>query len=52
MWLAEQIRDRRSSSSTTRPRSGPQLEAVDEARVTGELSDEEATELENDLLHG
>jgi len=45
VWLAERIRDRRNRSSTTRddPR---QLAQVDEARAAGELSEDEAAELQ------
>ncbi|MHA6794066.1 gas vesicle protein GvpG [Pseudonocardia bannensis] len=50
LWLAEQIRDQAEEQYYDPARIRAQLEAVDEARRTGELSEEECAELENSLL--
>ena len=50
MWLAEQIRQQAEEQYYYPARIRTQLERIDEARRTGELSEEECAELENDLL--
>jgi hypothetical protein len=50
LWLAEQIRDQAEEQYYDPARIRAQLDRVDEARRTGELSEEECTELENELL--
>jgi chorismate mutase len=50
MWLAEQIRQQAEEQYYDPARIRAQLERIDEARRTGELSEEECAELENDLL--
>jgi hypothetical protein len=50
VWLAEQIRDTAEEQYYDPVRIRTQLEQVDEARRTGELSEAEAAELENELL--
>lgn len=50
LWLAEQIQDHAEEQYYDPVRIRAQLERVDEARRTGELSEEECDELENDLL--
>ena len=50
LWLAEQIRDHAEEQYYDPVRIRAQLERVDEARRAGELSDDEAAELENELL--
>jgi chorismate mutase len=50
MWLAEQIRQQAEEQYYDPARIRTQLERIDEARRTGELSEEECAELENDLL--
>jgi Gas vesicle protein G len=48
--LAEQIRDHAEEQYYDPVRIRAELERVDEARGAGEISDEEAAELENELL--
>jgi chorismate mutase len=50
LWMAEQIREHAEEQYYDPTRIRAQLEAIDEARQSGELSDEEADELENELL--
>jgi chorismate mutase len=50
VWLAEQIRDHAEEQFYDPVRIRAQLERVDEARRAGEISEEEAAELENELL--
>lgn len=50
LWLAEQIRDQAEEQYYDPARIRAQLDRVDEARRTGELSEDECTELENELL--
>jgi hypothetical protein len=50
VWLAEQIRDHAEEQYYDPVRIRTQLEQVDEARRSGELSEDEAAELENELL--
>jgi chorismate mutase len=51
VWLAEQIRDQAEEQYYDPARIRAQLEQVDEARRSGELTEEEAGELEDELLH-
>ncbi|WP_214367103.1 gas vesicle protein GvpG [Pseudonocardia sp. H11422] len=50
LWLAEQIRDQAEEQYYDPARIRAQLEAIDEARRTGELPEQECAELENALL--
>jgi gas vesicle protein GvpG len=50
VWLAERIRDHAEEQFYDPARIRAELERVDEARQAGEISDEEAAELENELL--
>jgi hypothetical protein len=50
MWLAEQIHDHAEEQYYDPVRVRGHLERVDEARRAGEISEEEAAELENQLL--
>ena len=50
MWLAEQILEQAEEQYYDPARIRAQLEQVDEARRTGELSEEECAEIENELL--
>jgi chorismate mutase len=50
VWLAGQIRDHAEEQYYDPVRIRAQLERVDEARRAGEISEEEAAELENELL--
>jgi hypothetical protein len=50
LWMAEQIQEHAEEQYYDPVRIRAQLERVDEARRTGELSEEECAELENDLL--
>jgi len=50
MWLAEQILDQAEEQYYDPARIRAQLEQVDEARRSGELSEEECVEIENELL--
>jgi hypothetical protein len=49
-WLAEQILEQAEEQYYDPARIRAQLEQVDEARRTGELSEEECVEIENELL--
>jgi len=50
VWLARQIQEQAEQQYYDPARIRAELEAVDEARRTGELTDAEATERENALL--
>ena len=50
VWLAEQIREEAESQYYDPARIRAQLEQVDEARRRGELSEQECSEIENELL--
>jgi hypothetical protein len=50
LWLAEQIRDHAEEQYYDPVRIRAELERVDEARRSGEISEAEAAELENELL--
>jgi hypothetical protein len=50
VWLAEQIRQQAEDQYYDPARIRAQLERIDEARRSGELSAEECAELENELL--
>ena len=50
VWLARQIQEQAKQQYYDPARIRAELEAVDEARRTGELTDAEATERENALL--
>jgi hypothetical protein len=50
LWVAEQVKDHAEEQYYDPVRIRAQLERVDEARRAGELSEEEAAELENELL--
>ncbi len=50
LWVAEQVRDHAEEQYYDPVRIRAQMERVDEARRAGEISDEEAAELENELL--
>ena len=50
LWIAEQIRDQAEEQYYDPARIRAHLERVDEARRSGEISEEEAAELENELL--
>ena len=50
VWLAEQIRDHAEEQHYDPVRIRADLERVDEARRAGEISEDEAAELENELL--
>jgi len=50
MWLAEQILEQAEEQFYDPARIRAQLEQVDEARRSGELSEEECAEIENELL--
>jgi chorismate mutase len=50
LWLAEQIRDQAEEQYYDPARIRAQLEQVDEARRNGELSEEEAAAVEEELL--
>jgi Gas vesicle protein G len=49
-WLAEQIQEHAEEQYYDPVRIRAEMERVDEARRTGELTEEECDELENDLL--
>jgi hypothetical protein len=49
-WLAEQVLEQAEEQYYDPARIRAQLEQVDEARRTGELSEEECAEIENELL--
>ena len=50
LWLAEQIRDHAEEQYYDPARIRAEFDRVDEARRSGALSDDEAAELENELL--
>jgi chorismate mutase len=50
MWLAEQILEQAEEQFYDPARIRAQLEQVDEARRSGELTEEECVEIENELL--
>jgi len=50
LWVAEQVRDQAEEQYYDPARIRAHLDRVDEARRAGELSEAEATELENELL--
>jgi len=50
LWLAEQVLDQAEDQFYDPARIRAQLDRVDEARRSGVLSDEECTEIENELL--
>ena len=50
VWLAEQVRQQAEDQYYDPARIRAQLEGIDEARRSGELSEEECAELENELL--
>jgi hypothetical protein len=50
VWLAEQIQDHAEEQYYDPVRIRAQLERVQEARQSGELTEEECVEWENDLL--
>ena len=50
MWLAEQILDQAEEQFYDPARIRAQLEQVDEARRSGELTEDECAEIENELL--
>ncbi len=50
VWLARQIQEQAEEQFYDPARIRAELEAVDEARRTGELSEEECTAREDDLL--
>lgn len=49
-WLAEQILEQAEEQFYDPARIRAQLEQVDEARRSGELTEEECVEIENELL--
>ncbi len=50
VWLAGRIQEQAEEQYYDPARIRAELEAVDEARRSGELSEEECAELENDLI--
>jgi chorismate mutase len=50
VWVAEQIREQAEDELYDPARIREQIEAVDRARTAGDLTDEEATELEDELV--
>jgi chorismate mutase len=50
VWLAEQIRDQAEEQYYDPARIRAQLERVDEARRSGELSEQECVALEDELV--
>jgi Gas vesicle protein G len=50
MWLAEQVLEQAEEQYYDPARIRAQLDQVDEARRSGELSEEECVEIENELL--
>jgi Gas vesicle protein G len=50
VWLAEQIRDQAEEQYYDPARIRAELDRVDQARRTGELSEQECAEIENELL--
>jgi chorismate mutase len=50
IWLAEQVLEQAEEQYYDPARIRAQLEQVDEARRSGELTEEECVEIENELL--
>jgi chorismate mutase len=50
VWLAEQVLEQAEEQFYDPARIRAQLEQVDEARRSGELSEQECVEIENELL--
>jgi chorismate mutase len=50
IWLAEQVLEQAEEQFYDPARIRAQLEQVDEARRSGELSEDECVEIENELL--
>ena len=50
LWLAEQVLEQAEDQFYDPARIRAQLDRVDEARRSGEFSEEECTEIENELL--
>jgi chorismate mutase len=50
LWLAEQVLEQAEEQFYDPARIRAQLDRVDAARRSGELSEEECTEIENELL--
>lgn len=50
LWLAEQIRDQAEEQYYDPARIRAELDRVDEARRSGELTEQECAEIENELL--
>jgi len=50
VWIAEVVLEQAEEEYYDPARIRAQLEQVDEARAAGELSDDEATELEDELI--
>jgi hypothetical protein len=50
LWLAEQVLGQAEEQFYDPARIRAQLDQIDEARRSGELSEEECTEIENELL--
>lgn len=50
VWVAEQVRQQAEDEFYDPARIRAQLEDVDRARAAGELTDDEATELEDELV--
>jgi Gas vesicle protein G len=50
IWLAEQVLEQAEEQFYDPARIRAQLEQVDEARRSGELTEEECVEIENELL--
>jgi chorismate mutase len=50
VWLAEQVLEQAEEQFYDPARIRAQLDRVDEARRSGELSEEECSEIENELL--
>jgi hypothetical protein len=50
LWLAQQIQEQAEEQYYDPARIRAQLEQVDEARRSGELSEEECADIENELL--
>jgi chorismate mutase len=50
VWVAEQIREQAEDELYDPARIREQIEAVDRARTAGDLTDDEATRLEDELV--
>ncbi|MDT7709727.1 MAG: hypothetical protein QOG20_5334 [Pseudonocardiales bacterium] len=50
LWLAEQIKEQAEEQYYDPARIRAQLEQIDESRRSGEMTEDECAELENDLL--